>query len=79
MLAVSAGLIFCAGGFVYTKKIPKNVTVDGVAVGGLNLAEAARLVRAKTLKKAKATAQKQAIFCAARKKLPAEYASANSV
>ncbi len=48
MLAVSAGLIFCAGGFVYTKKIPKNVTVDGVAVGGLNLAEAVRLVRAET-------------------------------
>lgn len=48
MLAVSAGVIFCAGGFVYDGKIPRNVTVNGIAVGGLNLLEAARLVRAET-------------------------------
>lgn len=48
MLAVSAGFIFCAGGFAYERKIPQNVTVNGIAVGKLKLSEAARLVRAET-------------------------------
>ena len=43
MLAFSAGLIFFACAFC--AKLPKNVTIDGIEVGGKSAAEAVRLVR----------------------------------
>ena len=43
MLAFFAGLIFFACAFC--AKLPKNVTIDGIEVGGKSAAEAVRLVR----------------------------------
>lgn len=48
MLAVSAGFVFFACAFTYGGKVPKNVTVNGIAVGGLSVADAASAVRAET-------------------------------
>ena len=38
MLAVAAGVFCFLCGFSYDKKIPKNVTVNGMSVGGLSIA-----------------------------------------
>ena len=43
MLALSAGLIFFACAFSY--KLPKNVTVNGIEVGGKTRTEAAQIIR----------------------------------
>lgn len=45
MLAFSAGVICFAGAFAYSPKVPKKVTLNGVSVGGMTRAEAARVVR----------------------------------
>ncbi len=48
MLAVAAGVFCFLCGFSYDKKIPKNVTVNGMSVGGLSIADAAGRLRAET-------------------------------
>ena len=48
MLAVAAGVLCFLCGFSYDKKIPKNVTVNGMSVGGLSIADAAGRLRAET-------------------------------
>lgn len=48
MLAFSAGIIFCLCGFLFEKRLPENVTVDGVQVGGMSKTEAAYILREKT-------------------------------
>lgn len=47
MLAFSAGLIFFACGF--SCRLPKDVRIDGVEVGGKSRAEAVRIVRGETV------------------------------
>lgn len=52
MLAVSAG-VFCLCGFVFEPRVPKGVTVDGEAVGGMTRSAAAAILREKTVESLK--------------------------
>lgn len=45
MLVVAAGIICFPCGFAAERKLPKNVTINGVEAGGLKFSEAARAVR----------------------------------